>query len=131
MIHSYKIQATLAAYRVVSALTGTANTCQYPPNAASFPLGITIDTVKDTTGCIPVAGVGERAKLFFNDTCTSGQLVGANTSGQGVAYTIAADTTTSLTITSAYIGPLLGPTVALTGTIAEVLVSPGIAKGVR
>lgn len=103
----------------------------YPPNAPSFPVGVTLDTVRDTTGTIPVKGVGERALLFFNDTVTAGQLVGADTSGRGVPYTVAADTTTSLTITSAYIGPLIGPSVAVTGTIAEVLVSPGIAKGTR
>lgn len=131
MIHSYNVATTLAAYRVVSALTGTGNTVQYPPNAAGPLLGITTDTVKDTTGAIPVAGPGERALLFFNDTVTSGMLVGADTSGRGVPYTIAADTTTSLTVTSAYIGILIGASVAVTGTIAEVLVQPGIAKGTR
>lgn len=131
MIHSFRVQTTLSAYRVVSALTGTAHTCIYPPAAASFPLGVTLDTVKDTVSGIPVAGVGERAMLFFNDTVTSGQLVGADTSGRGVPFTIATDTTTSLTITSAYIGPLIGPTIGITGTIAEVMVSPGIAKGTR
>jgi hypothetical protein len=131
MIHSFKVQTTLSAYRVVSCVTGTAWTCQYPPVAPALPLGVTIDTVKDTTNSIPVAGVGERAKLFFNDTVTSGQLVGADTSGRGVPYTIAADTTTSLTLTSAYVGLLLGPTIASTGTLAEILVQPGIAKGTR
>jgi len=131
MVHSFRVQTTLAAYRVVSNLTGTANMVIYPPNAPSFPVGVTLDTVRDTTGTIPVKGVGERALLFFNDTVTAGQLVGADTSGRGVPYTVAADTTTSLTITSAYIGPLIGPSVAVTGTIAEVLVSPGIAKGTR
>lgn len=131
MIHSFRVATTLSAYRVVAPVTGTAHMCQYPSNNASFPLGVTIDTVRDTVGAIPVAGVGERAMLFFNDTVTSGQLVGADTSGRGVPYTIAADTTTSLTVTSAYVGPLIGPSVAITGTIAEVMVSPGIAKGTR
>lgn len=128
MIHTFKVLATLAAYRVVSPVTGTAFTCQYPPAAASFPLGVTKDTVKDTTNSIPVAGVGERAMLFFNDTVTSGQLVGADTSGRGVPYTLG-ETTTANTSSSAWVGPLLGPSVAATGTLAEILVSPGIAKG--
>ena len=131
MVHGFKVQATLAAYRVVSGVTGTGYTVQYPPAAASFPYGVTVDTVKDTTNSIPVKTHGERAKLYFNDPVSSGQLVGADTSGRGVPFTIAADTTTALTVTSAYIGPLLGPSVALTGTFAEILVSPGIAKGTR
>lgn len=129
MIHSFKVATTLAAYRCVSALSGTAFSVGYPERANHFLLGITKDTVKDTTNSIPVAGPGERALLYFNDTVTSGQLVKSDTSGRGVPFTIAADTTTSLTITSAYIGVLLGPTVALTGTIAEVYIAPGLAKG--
>lgn len=131
MIHSFKVLTTLSAYRVVAAVTGTAFTCQYPSVAPASILGVTKDTVKDTTNSIPVAGVGERAKLYFNDTCASGEYVGADTSGRGVRWTVAADTTTSLTVTAAYVGILLGPTVALTGTLAEILVQPGLAKGVR
>ena len=130
MIHSFKVLTTLSAYRVVAAVTGTAYTCQYPNVATAMPLGITKDTVKDTTNSIPVAGVGERAKLYFNDTCASGELVGSDSSGRGNRWTVAANTTTSLTLSSCYVGILLGPTIALTGTLAEVLVQPGIAKGV-
>jgi hypothetical protein len=130
MIHSFKVLTTLSAYRVVSCVTGTAYTVQYPAAATQMPIGVTKDTVKDTTGSIPVACVGERAKLYFNDTCASGELVAADTSGRGKRWTVAADTTTSLTVTSAYVGVLLGPTVALTGTLAEILVQPGIAKGI-
>ena len=130
MIHSFKVLTTLSAYRVVSAVTGTAFTVQYPGAATHMPIGVTIDTVKDTTGAIPVATCGERAQLYFNDTCASGELVKADTSGRGARWTVAADTTTSLTLTGAYVGVLLGPTIALTGTIAEILVMPGIAKGV-
>ena len=130
MVHSFKVAATLAAYRCVAA-GAAAHLVQYPTAANSFLLGITQDTVKDTTGAIAVAGPGEKSLLFFNDTCTAGALVGSDSSGRGVPYTIAADTTTSLTITSAYIGVLVGPTVAATGTLAEVYISPGIAKGTR
>lgn len=130
MIHSFKVLTTLAAYRCVAA-AAAAHTVQYPSAANSFLLGITKDTVKDTTQAIPVAGPGEKALLEFNDTVTSGQMVGAETTGgKGKLWTVAADTTTSLTITSAYVGVLVGPTVALTGTLAEVYICPGLAKGV-
>lgn len=130
MIHSFKVLTTLSAYRVVSCVTGTAFTVQYPGAALQMPIGITKDTVKDTTGAIPVAGVGERAMLFFNDTCASGELVKSDTSGRGARWTVAPDTTTSLTLSGCYVGVLLGATIALTGTIAEILVQPGIAKGI-
>lgn len=130
MIHSFKVVTTLSAYRCVSPLSGTAYTVGYPERANHFILGITKDTVKDTTNSIPVAGPGERALLYFNDTATSGDVVGSDTSGRGKKFTVAADTTTSLTITSAYVGVLLGPTIALTGTLAEVYIAPGLAKGV-
>lgn len=130
MIHSFKVLTTLSAYRVVSCVTGTAFTVQYPGAVTHMPIGITKDTVKDTTGAIPVAGVGERAMLYFNDTCASGELVKSDSSGRGARWTIAPDTTTSLTLSGAYVGVLLGATIALTGTIAEILVQPGIAKGI-
>lgn len=129
MIHTFKVLTTLSAYRIVSAVTGTAYTVQYPGAATHMPIGVTKDTVKDTTNSIPVAVVGERAMLYFNDTCASGELVKGDTSGRGARWTVAPDTTTSLTVSSCYAGVLLGPTVALTGTLAEILVQPGIAKG--
>lgn len=128
MIHSFKVVTTLSAYRCVSAHT-VAFTVVYPAAANNFILGITKDTVKDTTNSIPVAGPGERALLFFNDTAASGDMVGSDTSGRGKKYTVAADTTSSLTVTSAYVGALIGPAVASTGTIAEVYICPGLAKG--
>lgn len=129
MVQSFKVTTTLAAYRVVTALSGTANTVAYPEGAQRPPLGITLDTVKDTTGSIPVAGPGEIAKLFFNDTVGSGAMVAGDTSGRGVPYTIGANTSTSFTVTSFYTGVLVGPAVAATGTIADVYVMPGLARG--
>ena len=129
MIHSFKVLTTLSAYRCVSADT-SAHTVVYPAGATSFILGITKDTVKDTTGAIPVAGPGEKALLYFNDTAAAGDMVGSDTSGRGKKFTIAADTTTSLTLSGAYVGVLVGAAVAQTATIAEVYIVPGIAKGV-
>jgi hypothetical protein len=132
MIHSFKVLTTLPAYRIVNAVTGTAYTVKCSDTQTAMPIGVTKDTVKDTTGAIPVACVGERAKVYFGDTCASGELVQAMTDGSGMGkrWTVGAPTTTALTITAAYVGVLLGPTVALTGTIAEILVMPGLAKGV-
>lgn len=113
---SFKVQTTLAAYRIVNPLTSTANTVKYPAAATERVFGITKDTVLDTTGSIPVA-IGGIAKLYFNDTVTSGNMVAADSSGRGVPHT---DTTAG----SYVIGILLGPTIAATGTIADVLIQP-------
>jgi len=127
MIHSFKVDATLEAYRFV-ALTGTANTVGYPNANTRLPIGITIDTVKEITQGIPVACVGEIAKLFFNDTVSAGGLVASDTSGRGVPFTLAA-TTTSVTLSAAYGGILVGAAVSATGTLADVLVMPGYEAG--
>ncbi len=124
--HSYKVSATLAAQRFVSAKSAAANEVEYPP-ANRMPVGITVDSVLDVNQRIPVAGQGEIVKLLFNDTCTAGELVASDTSGRGIAFSLAA-TTTSLTLPSAYGGILMDETVAATGTIANVLVMPGFVK---
>lgn len=125
---SFKVAATLAAYRVVTIASTTANTVGYPEANTKLPVGITVDTVKDTVNAIPVACYGV-AKLYFNDTCAVGSLVAADSSGRGVPFVAGAATTTAMTIMSAYIGMLVGPAVAATGTIAEVLIKPGFHRG--
>jgi len=114
-IESFKVLTTLSAYRVVACESGTANTVVLPTLAAC-PIGITVDTVKDTTGAIPVQTEGI-AYLYFNDTCVSGRLVGHDSSGRGVPYS-------DVTAGGYSIGTLVGPTVAATGTLAQVLISP-------
>ena len=121
-----KVAATLATQRIVSSLTGTAAAVQYPPNAQALPLGVTIDTVKDTNAAIPVQ-IDELAYVYFNDTVTCGNLLGADTSGRGVPFSLA-NTTTQLSLASAYAGFLWDATVALTGTIARILVRPGFDR---
>jgi hypothetical protein len=113
---SMKVQSTLSAYRIVTYLTGTANTVKVPASASELPLGITIDTVLDTTASIPVAIAGIQ-KLYFNDTVTSGSYVAADSSGRGVPHV-------NVTAGSFVIGVLVGPTVAATGTVADVLINP-------
>lgn len=113
---SMKVATTLSAYRIVSCLTSTANAVKYPASVAEQPIGITTDTVLDTTGSIPVAFAGIQ-KLFFNDTVTTGSLVAADSSGRGVPYV-------NNTAGGYVIGQLIGPTVASTGTIADVIIQP-------
>lgn len=113
---SMKVNATISAYRIVTALTSTAQTVKVPASASELPMGITVDTVLDTTNSIPVVIAGI-AKLYFNDTCATGNMVASNNAGQGVPHV-------DVTAGSYVVGVLIGPTVAATGTIAEVLVRP-------
>jgi hypothetical protein len=86
-----------------------------------------VDNVEETTNSIPVQLNGV-AKLFFNDTMTASALiVGSDTSGRGIPYSLA-NTTTSLTLASAYIGQRVGPVVGATGTISKVLINPGFDR---
>ena len=125
-VKSFKVASTLASQRFV-ALSGNANEVGYPSAGDKIPIGITIDTVKDTNQAIPVAMPGEIAPLLFNDTVASGALVASDTSGRGVPHVLAA-TTTSLTLPAAYGGLLVDASVALTGTVANVLIMPGTVK---
>jgi len=113
---SMRANATIAAYRIVTALTGTAQTVKVPASASEIPVGITTDTILDTTTSIPVAIAGIQ-KLYFNDTVTSGSYVASNNAGQGVPHV-------NVTAGSFVIGILIGPSVAATGTIADVLINP-------
>ena len=113
---SFKVQTTLAAYRIVTCLTGTANTVKYPAAVSEKPVGVTTDTVLETATSIPVC-ISGIAKVYFNDTVTSGAFVAADSSGRAVPHT-------SVTAGSFIVGMLIGPTVAATGTIADVLINP-------
>lgn len=113
---SMRANATIAAYRIVTALTGTAQTVKVPASASEIPVGITANTILDNTTSIPVAIAGIQ-KLYFNDTVTSGSYVASNNAGQGVPHV-------NTTAGSFVIGILIGPSVAATGTIADVLINP-------
>ncbi len=123
---SFLVATTLAAQRIVTASTSTANTVIFPATNQDLPLGISVDTVLETTGSIPIA-ISGIAKLFFNDTVPSGMLVQSDSSGRGVPFTLA-DTTTALTLASAYVGTLIGASVVTTATIADVLINPGFDR---
>lgn len=113
---SMKASTTISAYRIVTAVTGTANTVKVPASASEVPIGISQDTVLDTGAALPVAIAGI-SKLYFNDTVTSGSFVASNNAGQGVPHA-------NVTAGSYVIGILVGSTVAATGTIADVLIQP-------
>jgi hypothetical protein len=126
LVESFLVNATLTVQRVVMGVSSTANTVGLPDTTGVLPLGITIDDVKDTTGSIAVQ-VNGKAKLFFNDTCVSGKLVGFDTSGRGVPFTPAA-TTTGFTLSTGVIGTLLDADIAATGTVAHVLINPNLIR---
>ena len=122
IVKSFKVASTLAANRIVTILTGTANSVEYPAASTGNPcIGVTLSDVKDTTGSVPVKVAGI-AEVYFHDTCAAG-LVGADSSGRGVPFS-------AVTGTASYVGILVGPAVAATGTIAQVLIQPGVAKTV-
>lgn len=129
LIESFDVATTLAVQRIVSGVTGTGNACQYPTTLTALPLGVTVDTVIDTTSAIPVQLNG-KAWVLFNDTVAAGELVTSDTSGRGVPFTLA-QTSTSISAPSAYLGILVGPSVAITGTIAQVLINPGFDRATR
>lgn len=122
---SFKVATTLAAQRIVA--ISAADTVGYPSGNQVLPIGITIDTVKDTNQHIPVAMPGEITKLYFNDTVSAAGLVASDSSGRGVPFTLA-NTTTALTLASAYVGVLVGAAVAATATVANVLIAPGFDR---
>jgi hypothetical protein len=119
MRQSFVASDTLAAQRIIC--LNTSNQAAYGAGSATgasyFPLGISVDDCKTGQGC-PVAGPGEIARLYFNDTCSTGALVGSDSSGRGIAFAGVAGT-------SYYVGILVDSTVAATATIADVFVCPG------
>jgi hypothetical protein len=112
-----KYNTTISAYRIVTALTGTANTVKVPASASELPIGVSLNTVLDTALSGPIAGPGSIAKLYFNDTVTSGAYVASDSSGRGVPHV-------NVTAGSFVVGILIGASVAATGTIADVLILP-------
>ncbi len=124
LVQSYGVGSTLAAQRIV-AITA-ANTVGYPSSVGVLPVGVTLDTVKDTTQAIPVAHNGI-AKVYFNDTVAAAGLVASDSSGRGVPFTFAA-TSTAISAPACFVGVLLGAAVAATGTIADVLIIPGVDR---
>ena len=111
---SLKVLTTLLAQRIV-ALSTTPHTAIYPAALTSPMVGITLDTVTDTTTAIPVAVAGI-AKVYMNDTCAAGDLIAGDSSGFGKKHV---DTTAG----SYVIGQALEASAA-TATVIQVLIQP-------
>lgn len=125
IIESFNVLATLLAQRIVGC-TGSAQTVGYPENAQRPILGVTQDTVKDINEAIPVKCFG-KAKVYFNDTCAAGALIASDTSGRGIPFTPANTVGAGLTLGTAIVGVSL-EVVSATGTIAQVMVNPQMAR---
>lgn len=111
---SLKVLTTLLAQRIV-ALSTTPHTAIYPAAVTSPQIGITCDTVLDTTGAIPVRVSGIQ-KVYMNDTCAAGDLIAGDSSGFGKKHV---DTTAG----SYVVGKALEASAA-TGTVIQVLIQP-------
>lgn len=114
-IESFKVASTLAAHRIV--YVSAAETVAYGDTVTNFPIGITQDTVLDTTMSIPVKTNG-LSFLEFNDSVSAGGLIGCDANGKGIPFAGVASTTCFA------IGILVGSKVNTTGTVAQVLISP-------
>jgi hypothetical protein len=119
---SFKPSTTIPSQRIVVRASAVANGVKLPAGAsnAEYYVGVTTDTVLDTTQSIPVRTHG-RAFVIAGDTIAAGALIGANASGAAVSFT-------AVTATTAYVGYNLGLT-AVAGDIMEIMVEPGQASG--
>ncbi len=109
-----KVLTTLLAQRIV-ALSSTPHTAIYPAALTSPMVGVTMDTVLDTTGSLPVR-VSGIAKIYMNDTCAAGDLIAGDSSGFGKKHV---DTTAG----SYVVGQALEASAA-TATVIQVLIQP-------
>jgi hypothetical protein len=98
----------------------TGNTVGFPATITTLPIGVVYKYADSGTSVsVQTSGI---AKVTFNDTCTTGGLVSFAT-GTGLAVPFTLNTTSG-----AVLGVLVGPSVAATGTIAEVLINPHYAS---
>ena len=121
LVKSFKCASTIPAQRIVSLVTGTAQTVEFADTTSSHRIGVSIDQSRgpaSTDQSVPIALNGEH-KVYFNDTVTSGGLVTSDSNGYAVPYA-------SASLGAAYVGYLTDADVAATGTIAKILVMPGI-----
>jgi len=124
VVESFKTASTLLAYRIVSPSTSTADTVGYPSGGTMLPIGVTTNQAFNSVVPVQMNGL---AKIFFNDTCLAAGIVKSDTSGRGTMLTLGT-TSTATTLSAAYVGRLVGPAVAATGTVAMVAILPGYAR---
>jgi hypothetical protein len=111
---SFKASDSITAYKIVK--LSAANTVAACSAATDKILGVVADDATRANQEVPVIVAGI-AKVKFNDTCAAGNWVSVDANGLGIA---AVATTAGVYV----VGMLVGPTVALTGTIADVVVNP-------
>ncbi len=121
---SFKAFVTLAAYRLVGIATASAaNYVGYADTTTIMPLGVTTDTVLDTSSAVPVSGPGNIAKLSMGDSCAVGAYVKGGANGQGLPIVLSGLTTTGAHAWVA--GVMVGPgKVEVTGTVADIFFLP-------
>lgn len=121
---SFQAATTIPAYRIVKQHS-TAGYVALDDTSTTFPIGITSDTVLDTSAAIPVVGPGSITKCIFGDSCAVGSYFKVSPTMPGHAAPI---DITGLTVTGSHqfvCGILLGPAkVEVTGTVADVFFAP-------
>lgn len=117
------INTTTADFRAVQ--IGSAMSALICASMTSKPIGVLQNRPKDNTGAscqVRVAGV---TKLYLNDTCTAGDLIGIYTSGTAMRLV-------GVSVTGATIGSVLGRALeasAITGTVISLLLMPYTIPG--
>lgn len=112
---SFKASTTIAAYRIVTVLTGTANTVKVPAATSEYPIGVTTDTVLETALGIPVQCHGI-AKVECGDTIAGGAFVASDNAGKAAVHA-------AVSAGSYVVGLNVGAT-GVTGQLIPVLIQP-------
>ena len=85
---------------------------------SAIPIGISIDKQNVTGQAVAVKGAGERARLLFNDTITSGTAFTCDASGKGIPMPGTLPTGTCFAVGVAL------ETAADTGAVIDVYIQP-------
>jgi hypothetical protein len=126
MYQSFKAASTIPAERIVvvnssgNAALGT--TFGNTTTSANAVLGVSKDYANTNEG-VNVATGGEVCRLYFNDTITAGQLFGSDASGYGIPIPAVSGLSGS-----GYAVGIALQTVAVTGSVIDVLVQPSCFK---
>jgi len=118
---SFISATTLTAYRLV--YLSAANTVAYPNTATARIIGITQGEAAETGSAISVRLFGT-SKVYTNDTCSAGELIGFSAvGGTGTGYAATANCAYATGTTGTLVGVALQASAA-TGTLIEVTVMP-------
>ena len=112
---SFQASTTIGANRIVTVVTGTANYVKVPSAATELPIGVTTDTVLDTTLAIPVQVHGI-AKVICGDTIAGGALVASDNAGAAAVHAAVS--------TGTYVVGINVGATCVTGELMPVLINP-------